>query len=174
MGVSTDAILCYGVDFGEEPDGLPFYDEENGVDFDEWVYSLTPGLSNTHLWDTYYEWEKTPEAQALRATTYNLVPEFEKLNPQWRDELNEIYARRREAENNAPVELVYHCSGDYPMYIVAVKGTTVKAWRGEPQEITTETFEIDVKHLFAAQRFCEEHEIPFEDPTWILCSYYSH
>ncbi len=83
MGQSTDAILAYGVDFGEEiPDwlralaGVDPADESSQQDLETWA-----------------------ESHGL--------------------------------------ELITHCHYDCPMYVLAVTGTQVRAWRGSPQKITS-------------------------------------
>lgn len=74
------------------------------------------------------------------------------------------------AEKEAPIELISHCSHEVPMYIVALKGTTITAKRGYPQELILPT--IDPVKIEVAAAFCRANAIlPFENPGWLLCSY---
>lgn len=171
MGIDSDGILAFGVDLGEEPD-LPWrvYDEEEGdytADFEEWYCNLH-GVSNKTLWAAYYEWAETPEGQAVLG--HQRVQAYEDANPEWRDSLNDHYTERKSLLKNVPIEIVTHCSWDYPMYIVAVEGSVTKAYRGGPQKI--EDWVVPHGKVQTASDFCDEHGIPFEDPTWILASIY--
>lgn len=38
----------------------------------------------------------------------------------------------------------FHCSGDYPMYIVAIENSKQWAWRGHPIKIDIEKLSLDV------------------------------
>ena len=171
MGIDSDGILAFGVDLGEEPD-LPWrvYDEEEDeydTDFEEWYVGLK-GVSSKVIWAEYYEWAESPEAQQF--PNWKRVEEYEKLHPEWRDALNSHYANRKAALEDVPIEIVTHCSWDYPMYIVAVVGSVTKAYRGGPQKI--EDWVVPHGKVQTASDFCDEHGLPFEDPTWILASIY--
>lgn len=167
MGVSTDGILVFGVNLGERGEvDLPWGTDEED-DFEEWFHSLH-GLSNTHLWDEYEAWAKTPVATAIAGGSNERVRVYEAAHPAWREALDDLYDRRRETLKEAPIEIVRHCSGDYPMFIVGVPGTLTTAHRGSPEPITT--LEVDPQRVEAARAFCAEHDIPFEDPAWLLAS----
>jgi hypothetical protein len=71
------------------------------------------------------------------------------------------------------IVLVQHCSDAYPMYIVAIKGTEIRAWRGSPRLFFPQNM-VSAPHWDAKLRaFCEKHNIPFSEPGWILCSNWS-
>lgn len=72
--------------------------------------------------------------------------------------------------DDAPVEVVRHCSYDYPMYILAVRGTKKRASRGYLQEIDPASFVIDGEKIAAAKAFAEARGIEWKDPKWFLCS----
>lgn len=131
MGVSTDAILCFGVDLSEDyEDLLPWQQlEDDDNDFDTWVARISG--ADTDDWKAI-----------------------------------------KEAAEKCPVELVSHCSYDYPMYIVAVRGTKITARRGSPKVISLDAIGGDdfIERQIAAERFCEEHGIPCGDFQWLLCS----
>ena len=81
------------------------------------------------------------------------------------------YGERSEARKAYPVDLVWHCSYDYPMYILAVPGTEVKAWRGHAHEFTNGIPEVPQEKIDALKAWAKERGIEGE-PCWILCSMY--
>lgn len=165
MGVSTDAILAYGVNFGEDPEELPWYqDGEN--DFDDWLYTID-GVSSDALWAEYNLWLETADPEIVRSS--ERVALYERLHPEWRDALDANYNAQKEAQEACPIELVRHCSGDDPMYIVAVKDSVFTANRVSALVVGVEDLLIP-NRIFEAFNFCEEYGIPFEDPQWLLCS----
>ena len=87
MGVSTDAILVFGIDLGEDAEDLfEVRNEDGDFEFDNVL------LADAGLKDWNHE---TEPYEAYRA-------------------------RLQEAKKKAGVDLVIHCSYDYPMYILAV------------------------------------------------------
>lgn len=88
-----------------------------------------------------------------------------------------IYSQQREflKENPLPVELVWHCSDNSPMYILAVPGTAITAHRGYPRILnpTEMTAKITSKSIAAFVAFIAEHGLNTEDnsPEWYLASY---
>ncbi len=181
MGVSTDGILVFGVDIGEDQEGMPWTsqleeetddevedpEETEGEDFEGFVYQLAGVPSMASLWEEYYAWEKqwktgdyVHDSEAL--DTYH------RLNPEWDRKLSEIYALRHKALEECPVELIYHCSLDYPMYILGLKGHVHRARRGYPEVV--ESLEVDPVMLARAQEYCKMAKIPFESPRWLLAS----
>lgn len=73
--------------------------------------------------------------------------------------------------NPPPVELVTHCSGEYPLFILAAAGTLVTAYRGTPKKI--EALNIPHSARWALEEFVKEHGIEVEgEPCWLLSSYW--
>jgi hypothetical protein len=126
MGQSTDAIIAFGVDLGEE---LPEFLEEFDGEFDEFLASIS-GL------------------------------------PKW-GEPGHSYEAHEAFAKAFPVTIIYHCSGDYPMYVLAVNGTEQRAWRGEPQ--TIEPLVVSDEQIAALRDFMNEHELD-GDLGWLLFS----
>lgn len=126
MGQSTDGILVFGIECGEDeyPEFMEGFD-----DFDGYLDSLS-GM------------------------------------PQWGEPGHDFSASRafREA---VPADMVTHCSLDYPMYILAVRGTEISASRGYVKEI--ETLDVDQARLAAFKTWCAERGIT-DEPKWLLCS----
>ena len=127
MGVSTDAILVFGIACGDE-------DEVPGFmlgfdDFNEYLNSIS-GL------------------------------------PEYGEEGHSFDAQRKFSES-VPADMTLNCSYDYPMYILAVRGTEMRAWRGSPMEITS--LDVPVEKVEAFKAWVSERGIVGE-PKWLLCS----
>ena len=144
MGVSTDAILAYGFDLGEEEDqsmaerfGAQVEDGES-FDFEDWV----AGRSGA-VYPAGHGGIDSPEYRA--------------------------YAAKRDAAIAAcPVEMVMHCSYDYPMYFLAIRGTESRARRGYPQAVVAG--EVAPELVASARAFCEAHGIDWKEPAWHIFS----
>jgi hypothetical protein len=72
------------------------------------------------------------------------------------------------------VELQCHCHHEYPMWFVGIAVSHVRAWRGHPQRVSTNT---PNHHWDAALRaFKAKHDIPDDDTDgpvgWWLFSYW--
>lgn len=141
MGVSTDAIIAFGISL---PEDLPEAFKETvgeDLDFESYIYGLSgiqrPSLSyeNTQVWEAYWN-------------------------------------SRREALAKFPLELITHCSGEYPMYILAARGTRIEARRGYPEEFNPKNLVVAEDKVDALRTFCEQCDIPCQNPGWLLFSYW--
>lgn len=159
MGVSTDAILCYGIQVEDEIP-LPWDDFD---DFEDWWLDVT-GFepSDDYLaidWDTYSSWHRDETHPYRIATNEN----FESKNA-WLK------------EHPCPIELVRHCSDRYPMYILAIPGTVRQAVRGFPNKASTRFADLrwgreNPNNVLLA--FAEKHDIEtVGEPAWWLCSFW--
>lgn len=81
------------------------------------------------------------------------------------------YSERVKARKAYPVDLVCHCSYDYPMYILAVPGTEISASRGYPHEFTNGLPTVTQEQIDAFKEWAAEHDIEGE-PCWVLTSMY--
>lgn len=146
MGQSTDALLMFGINLGE------------GEEI-EWPAALVDGDE-----DSSY-----PDLEGYLAGKAGLVrPEGADYKaPEWAA----YWAAKRTAEEACPVDLVSHCSGDYPMWILAVRRTVQRASRGYP--ITPVVDQIDHGEVQALRAFCDETGLPWSEPRWLLCSDWS-
>lgn len=125
MGTSTDAIVAFGFNLGEEwPESLRVEDEDS-PDFEDWIADQL-GLG---------EWQE-----------------------------DGYWERKREAVAAFPVDIITHCSCDYPEYFIAVRGTEQRAHRGYP--VRLEIPEIDTAKIAALRQFCQQHGIEWEEPVW--------
>ncbi len=73
-----------------------------------------------------------------------------------------------------PVDLIQHCSGDYPMWILAVRGTNLLARRGYPEDFDPAKLTVTQDQIEALKAFVEKHAIELADgefkPSWLLFS----
>jgi hypothetical protein len=139
MGVSTDAILFYGLEFGEED---PFGDGEERYEAEEaWNKEHGP---------------KRPDSDDYQGA-------------EW-----EAWRKERDAWNKTGVGINAgrHCSGEYPMYYIALKAHEYTAWRGTAIKIDPAKLEPTQEQEDALQEFCEKHNIKCENPGWFLVSYW--
>ena len=150
MGQSTDGILAYGVLFG---------DPENEEKLPACLY-LAAGVDKESGLD---------DDELLMA----MVGE-----PPWDlscEGFDVFKARRKRALDSLGVEIVSHCSGEYPMYILAAQGTYYEAGRGVPEKLTPEDLVVSPEQKQKLIDFCER--IGFElaednQPAWRLASYW--
>lgn len=133
MSQSTDGIIAFGFDAGEESPVEHLLGEE----FDD--------------------------LDDLLASEAGISP--------WDHNSGKDYWKKKEAAlAETPVELIHHCSGDYPMYILAVRGTHMNASRGYPQVIAPDFFAVPQEKIEAAKKWCEDHQVEWQEPSWLLAS----
>jgi hypothetical protein len=119
--------------------------------------------------------EETPEAwdgsfdeSGYIAEKYNLVyPENKHRDS---DEVQAYYNKLFKLEKEFPVSVVSHCSGDYPMYFLAIKRTVKFARRGYPEQFKPEMLSVTEKEIQSLKDFCEEQDIEWQEPGWHLFS----
>src|ERR1019366_703573 len=81
-----------------------------------------------------------------------------------------LYEKRRPIIEACPAVIERHCSYDYPMYILAVRGTRIWANRGYTEVITPEKLVVAPEKITAFKTWCEENDIEYQEPQWLLCS----
>lgn len=139
MGVSTDAIIAFGFDLGEDlPDAWAEIEE---FDFDE-----------------------------LRADELGLQkPEHRDYKKDW----PEYWKKKTAILPTHAADLIYHCSGEYPMHFLAVNGTNIRASRGSPEALPSDLMtSLAPKKIAALREFCQRHNIEWQEPAWYLFSYW--
>ncbi len=80
------------------------------------------------------------------------------------------FEAHRAYKDSLPVEMIYHCSGDYPMYGLAVKGSKLRASRGHPITLENGLPNVSKDQEQAFLLWVSERGIEADDPKWILCS----
>jgi hypothetical protein len=150
MGVSTDGQICYGIAF-EGDFEFPWNDYD---DIDEWwicgVHKFKPSFE---IYDENggYINGKCP-ADADISKYYGEKHDFAQNHPM-------------------PVELVMHCSYDYPMYILAVQGSRLRNSRGYPVGFSPDNLVVSDESKAALLKFCADFGIECEgEPKWLLTS----
>lgn len=154
MGTTTNGEIWYGVLFEE---GLEFpwdivdEDSSDEGDIEEWWRSVN-GYVPLH----------TPFTEAGE-----YADGWHKDDPRFR----EYYDHRHKwlADNPLPVEMVNVCSGDYPMYGLAVVGSVRTANRGFPETFDPAELKADATVLLD---FCKRFSIEHGEPSWYLSSYW--
>ena len=153
MGVSTDGQLSFGVAFDEGHE-FPWDDEKYDGEIEDWWKGVN-GYS-CPVEDPF-----TPEGQ--------YKPGFNRDSP----EVDAFFKHSRDwfEENPIPVEVVNYCSGDCPMYLLAVKH--IECSRGYPQEIEPSFLEVSEEEQGRLQGFLDRFEIKDGiGPKWWLTSYW--
>jgi len=156
MGTSTDGQICYGV-LIEEGTLLPWDNDEYDGDIEDWwIYGV---LGFKHSFEIYDK-----DGNFIDG----VQPSQEKLDA--------YYSERRKFEEQnekLPVELVNCCSGDYPMWIIALPRTIINAKRGYPESFNPAQLKISNKEKELLFAFCKKFKIEMTDvPRWWLSSYW--
>jgi hypothetical protein len=151
MGVTTNGQLCFGIVLPEETE-LPWEDHEDG--FEAW-WRAENGFTNDDIWGE--DGERRPGITGK--------------------DIDAFFERERafDAVHPAPVEIVNYCSGEYPMVIIAARGTVKTARRGHPVKIIA--VDMMTVNLHAADDLREFVETYFPEhlgpgPEWYLSSYW--
>jgi hypothetical protein len=145
MGVSTDAILFWGIVYAED-DEIP----ENIDDILSDIESVDEQIECPRP-EEYYSWSRMKND-----------PEYAQLWDDWR--------RRHDLWEQCRCDIGWHYSSDYPMYYICVNASRTRARRGYPQEITTITVEVDWESKL--KDYCVRLNLPWHDPKWWLVSYW--
>jgi hypothetical protein len=159
MGQSTNAMLVYGYNLGGE-EGW----ELEGCG----EYGELPALD-------WYNPEDVDGDDFQSAAERRLLAELAGFTEEWSRENEGYFERERAAKTRLGVEFDTHCSGNYPMYLLAAKVITVH--RGSVKE-------VDMADLAVAPEMNGWNEklsaalqalgiAPTQArPRWILCSYW--
>ena len=151
MGLSTNGEISYGVPF-EEGYEFPWGDKdiENW-----WIYDVLGFKHSFQIYDKdgeYLNGVRPSEADVNRY--YEEKDAFAKTQPK------------------LPVEMVNYCSGDYPMYILAIPGTVQTAYRGNPHKLSSAQRVITDDEIVAFREFLSRFELkPSDTEDWYLTSY---
>lgn len=145
MGQSTDAILAWGIQF-EEKKAIPWEEAAERAGYDDPL---------------------DDDAMAY------LLCGLDKPKASYKDDAEvhrEYWDAKRAALKECPVELISHCSGEYPMYMLAISSSEKKARRGYPQAIDPNFLEIQDGWLEEFVEACKKLGIENPEPKWWLQS----
>ena len=105
-----------------------------------------------------------------------------KINEEYKDRscCHEYYEHKRawQKSNPVPVEVVKHCSSDYPMVIIAVPGTWIQALSGYPKCFKPSDLHVDIYTECQVIDFCKKYCnpksycFPKMELKWWLTSYW--
>ncbi len=84
------------------------------------------------------------------------------------------YKEKSDIINNSQLELCQHCSYDYPMYILCIRGTEHKAWRGDPTLLDFEEMNkfVTPEAVAELKRVAKIIDPDCGEPGWWLASLY--
>ena len=145
MGQSTNGILFYGINLGENGDEFTFDDEAEHYELDfETIYAAKHGL---------------------------LEPEGDYDDLLTRPLFKAYWDKKSSLLKSCPCEIDTYGSSDYPLYFVAVKAGKYLVHRGYTTEIPDGlTAKPEWKEQIKA--YCELMGLPYSDPKWLLVSYW--
>lgn len=155
MGVSTDGQLCYGILLEEEGE-FPWDVDEHDNDFEEWWLVGICGFKHSfELFDEKGNWIEPRQSSDVEDKYFKEQRDFEK-------------------SHKCPYTLVNVCSGDYPIYMLALEDTLISASRGTPELIKFDELRgISQEEDSDLLSFCEKYNIPYEGESgWYLSSYW--
>ena len=147
MDVSTNGILYFGIELGDEEDVCfpwdDFVDEENDIYVDDYVAHKLgvdepdiPYEGNEELYSKFWE----EKSAAIKATG---------------------------------CEVDYHGSSACVMYYVTLTAKHFTAHRGYPTEIKPEDLVVTDEQKEQLKKFCEIIGVEWKEPKWMLASYWS-
>jgi hypothetical protein len=139
MGARTNAILAFGFDLGED---LP--------------EKLSEALHDDGIDGDTEEFEvKESGVEVKHWQSYTDYKDYAKA--------------KKHALSKFPIEFVKHCSGEYTMYFLAIRGTEQTALRGYPEKINLDKDVTEEKIAFMKE-FCLKYDIEWQEPAWHIFS----
>jgi len=166
MGTSTDAILFWGVDFGEEPP-YPWRD-------------LAFGAAPPHPWRDLEE-DEGDDAVEARDWLYRKIggpdyPTWDETTKTFTPVLQEYWRARDQALRDyfpgGVPEFDIHCSYNYTLHFVTLEGLKYTASRGYPITITPLDLVVMPEHLESFAKLSELLGIEIKGMSWQLCSFW--
>lgn len=156
MGVSTDAHICYGILFEE---GFEFpWEQDQDDSLEDWWLEINGYKPPFELFDEHGNYLDGKE------------PTIEKSQEFYDHEVRFLRTHK------IPINLVNCCSGNYPIYIVAIPSTVLKANRGYPISFDIDKLVFSMTEKQALIDFCVSYcnvtrEYCEENAKWYLASY---
>jgi len=150
MGQSTNGQICYGIMFEEDTE-FPWDD----VGEEDWWLNVKGFRHSFQLFDASGNYLNGVEPT---------------------EEQSDIYWGERSKfleDNPLPVSLVNYCSGECPMWIIAVPDTVRYNYRGYPKAFNPSDLTVADQSVAALLDFCKQYDIPIDsEPAWYLSSYW--
>jgi len=141
MGIASDGQICYGIAFDEEYP-FPWLD-----DWDEpeewWIYGVCKYKAPFELYTKLGEYiDGIKPTEEKRREYYKHYRDFSDKHPM-------------------PVEVVMHCTYEYPMFIIAAIGTLQTNSRGDVEALSIP--DISYAQDNAIIDFCKKYCRPIDD-----------
>lgn len=154
MGQSTDGQICYGIIF------------EEGYEF--------PWIKEDEEFGSIEDWWLEQQSFKPKHPIYNESGEWIHIRKPTEEEYDVYFTEVRafQAEHPLPIAEVNYCSGDYPMYILAVPSTLKEASRGNPKEFDPKDLTVTDCEKQALIDFCTKYNLEGSEPKWWLSSYW--
>lgn len=114
-----------------------------------------------NFYDATAEWNRSHQPTQPQGLDYS-PPEWDA----WR-KLNRAWER-----NGNKIEQGNYCSGEYPMYYVALSRHHRQASRGDPLQVDPMKLIVTEHDVQILREFCEKAGLPWKDPKWWLASYW--
>jgi hypothetical protein len=184
MGASVTGHIFFGVYFGEEDPRWPEgeYGREapedwDDLDFTDWENWLM-ATCQTELGDPYHPDiypAGHPERVYARGETYrdletrygDEVKAWETTNAEWVKYRRNYWKVKAELVKNCPVKLITIGHYDYPLHVLIINGTEATGDYGcDP--IPEGHFNLSDEKIREAVLWCEDLDLPFENPTWLI------
>jgi len=154
MGQSTDGQICFGIEFEEDYE-FPWGNEEF-EDIENWWLEAVLKFKPSFSIYTQDGMDYLP----------NVTEEMKRTHHEERRQFIKSH-------NSPPVELVNVCSGDYPVYILAVPCTIFSASRGYPIAFEPKDLKVNIGDVIILEKFCKEYGLEGQSkPQWYLSSYW--
>jgi hypothetical protein len=154
MGQSTDGILAYGYDIKRPGEGMQFRELDED-DVPRWLRDSD---------DEDADWLDFGDAAMQRLLAANGFTET------WETRTGDGYhARESEAKAALGVDIVTHCSGEYPMYLLAAKSQEARRSYPEAADFTLPE-NGDERLAWALEVLGIKPEA--DKPQWLLASYW--
>ena len=154
--LSTDGQICFGVAFDEGHE-FPWDDEKYSADLEDWWIEKIQGYKRPfEMFTEAGEWIGGKEwPQEKKDEYYNHKEKFVKKAPK------------------LPVTLVNYCSGDCPMYILAVPSSYKNNNRGYAEEFDPQKLTVTPEEVAALLAFINEYvDKKKHSPKWLLTSFW--
>ena len=153
MGTSTNGQICYGIMFEDEYE-FPWDSDEYDGDIDDWWLRAVLGYKPSfELYNADGNWiDGIKPAKEKKDAYFQELRDFKAQNPK------------------IPVELVNYCSGDFPMWILAVPSSCIEAYRGDP--LAFQDLSVGWKDTEALFKFCNDYGLSGSNAHWWLSSYW--
>jgi hypothetical protein len=160
MGTSTDAYLFKGFEF---------HDEEGNQQTD-WMYEWGDSWEEYYLnkigyKDTSGFYTKDGE-YAFKEGTEEFEIAKKKRDEGW-EEKRDIIGK---LTHNGKIGISLHCSCECPIWYIHLEN--ISASRGYSTDIDISKMTITINDCNILSEFCKKMDIKYQDPEWILASYW--